>query len=414
MPSFSTPSTSTSGPPIMKSVWTVESLKPSASRSASLDVVRPLDGLRDPLSVGDVTGGILVEQRVEEDDPGLPDAGLTVHERDLAEVVGARRRSASPRGRRRPPPWRPPPRRDPRTKRSVRSRTICPLTARGIVERTTPSVRRRCGVVKTSSVGMLTTWGTPSRLSSAPVSQRDSGISPTVRSVPGPRNRIVSNRRSSSRAARSRRRPMCSCQAATGSGSSSRVAIATASQRRSTSGVAEDRLRPAGVGVADDRPGDLAIARRLEDPLRNELRARLRDSLRVEIGEELRLRVSGDRDRRTVGRRELVDQRRATRAATSRACPRAACRILEPADVGVDIDRLDVPRAARVCDLGDRAHERKVLRVSCDSQELPRLEVDADLDGEAGVAAAAARQESRGAHYIRGMRSPPTRSVVPW
>ena len=40
---------------------------------------------RDSLAPGDVARGVLVEERVEEDDPGLADARVAVDERDLAE-----------------------------------------------------------------------------------------------------------------------------------------------------------------------------------------------------------------------------------------------------------------------------------------------------------------------------------------
>ena len=100
-----------------------------------------------------MTGRVLVEERVLEDEPGLLDRGGPVDERDLAEVAGllvareltARSTSSpdeAPTSTTRPP-----------SKRSSRSRTIVPPTASGSVERTTPSVRRQSGVVKTSSVG---------------------------------------------------------------------------------------------------------------------------------------------------------------------------------------------------------------------------------------------------------------------
>ena len=89
-----------------------------------------------------------------------------------------------------------------------------------------------------------------------------------VRSVPGPTKRIARNRRSSSAAARSRSRSMCRCHAATGSGSSRRVAVITASHRRSTSGSPKTALRPALVRVADDRPLDEPPVLRVEQFLR--------------------------------------------------------------------------------------------------------------------------------------------------
>ena len=71
-PPASTPSTSTSGPPIMKSVWIVETLKPSSSSSASLFVSPPAIASRMPGSVGDVAARVLVEERVQEVSPERP------------------------------------------------------------------------------------------------------------------------------------------------------------------------------------------------------------------------------------------------------------------------------------------------------------------------------------------------------
>ena len=79
------PSTSTSGPPIMRSVWIEECETPFACCSSGRHVLGAVDGEREALAVGDVGGRVLVEERVHEDDPGLADAGRAVHERDLAE-----------------------------------------------------------------------------------------------------------------------------------------------------------------------------------------------------------------------------------------------------------------------------------------------------------------------------------------
>ena len=61
-------------------------------------------------------------------------------------------------------------------------------------------------------------------------------------------------------------------------------------------GLAEHGLRPAGVRVADDRPRDLAVTGRLQHLLGDELGPRLGDAGRIEVGEELGLGVAGDRD----------------------------------------------------------------------------------------------------------------------
>ena len=65
-PSAVRPSTSSSGPPTMKSVCTVEMFMPSSGS--------PSKALRDAEAVGDVAGRVLVEERVEEREAGLADA----------------------------------------------------------------------------------------------------------------------------------------------------------------------------------------------------------------------------------------------------------------------------------------------------------------------------------------------------
>ena len=98
---------------------------------------------------------VLVEERVQEREAGAADARVAVDERDLAEHRRRPRPGAAARGSARRPTLaftstaRPP------SKRSSRSRTTLPASASGFVERTTPSVRRRSGLVKTSSVGMF-------------------------------------------------------------------------------------------------------------------------------------------------------------------------------------------------------------------------------------------------------------------
>ena len=84
-PSFARPSTSTSGPPIMKSVCTLETLTPRSSSASARDAVGSVDRHRQAAAVRDVAGGVLVEERVVEDEPCLPDTRGAVHERDLAE-----------------------------------------------------------------------------------------------------------------------------------------------------------------------------------------------------------------------------------------------------------------------------------------------------------------------------------------
>jgi hypothetical protein len=90
----------------------------------------------------------------------------------------------------------------PPSNRTSRSETRAPAAISGAVDRTWPSVRRQSGVVKISSVGMLGMCSIPAAVVKVAHCQRDSGISPTVRSVPGPRKRIASKPRLVSFAAR--------------------------------------------------------------------------------------------------------------------------------------------------------------------------------------------------------------------
>ena len=76
----------------MKSVWIDEWLTPRSSRSSAESSVRPRTACRIDGAERDVRRGVLVEQRVVEDEAGLADARVAVDERDLAEprraVVG--------------------------------------------------------------------------------------------------------------------------------------------------------------------------------------------------------------------------------------------------------------------------------------------------------------------------------------
>ncbi len=57
-----------------------------------------------------------------------------------------------------------------------------------------------------------------------------------------------------------------------------------------------------------------------------------------------------------------------------------------PPDVRVRVQRFDVLGTALVRNFRDRPDQRQVVRMSRNAQQLAGLEVDSDLDGEAGVA----------------------------
>ena len=124
--------------------------------------------------------------------------------------------------------------------------------------------------------------------------------SPTGRSVPGPRKRIASNRRSSSE-----RGALAQALDVLLPGGDR---IGLVEPRRGDDRVpepldvrlAEDGLRPAFVRVADDRPLDQPSVLGVEELLRREARARALGAPLVEIGEELGLGLARDRDRRAA------------------------------------------------------------------------------------------------------------------
>ena len=98
-------------------------------------------------------------------------------------------------------------------------------------------------------------------------------------------------------------------------------------------------------------------------------------------------------------RRQLVDQ---AERPWGRPVERVVGRVPDPrsAHVRVGVEHLDVACAQLVGDLRDRPCEREVIGVGRDAEQLPRLEVDADLDREAGIAGEAlVRRHGGGAYY---------------
>ena len=178
VPSLVIPSTATSGPPIMKSVWTPETLMPRSRSCVGLEALEAVDPERDAGAVGDVARRVLVEERVEERDAGLADA--RTRRRRARPRRGACRTRRSPSGparpRRRPTPS-PRPLRRARSAPPGRARS-CRRAAAAASSAPCPSVRRQSGQAKTSSVGRFGTCVTPSTVSSPPPVQRAPGKQP--------------------------------------------------------------------------------------------------------------------------------------------------------------------------------------------------------------------------------------------
>ena len=179
-PPRSTPVTSTSSPPIMKSMWMTLSF--TRERSSSLDDRRVAVAERD------VADGVLVEQRLEERRAQPADTALTVDERYLTEPRRAVVEGGTAAhdlfalvggdldGR-------------PCSKRTTSPLTIGPSnSASGRVEATTPSVRAGSGVVNTSSLGRFAMCTMPSTVSPRAVchSRRERG--PRRGRCPAPRS----------------------------------------------------------------------------------------------------------------------------------------------------------------------------------------------------------------------------------
>ena len=127
--------------------------------------------------------------------------------------------------------------------------------------RTVPSTRRASGAANTSSVGMFATCSIPCDSSRAAVPDR-------ARSAARPSGRCPARGSGARRtplvqaAARRARSAMCSRQAATGSGSSRRTAVADRLPEPLDVGLAEDGPRPALVREGDDRPVAAPVGQR--------------------------------------------------------------------------------------------------------------------------------------------------------
>ena len=259
-PSASRPSTSTSGPPIMKSVWTPETFTPSSRSSIARRGSASADGM--PRSEGDVAGRVLVEERVAEVSPVRLHGRGPVDERDLAEVAAPARPTAScsrmisapARGRRRRRCARPrtgPRDRRPRAGRHERLRRADEALGAPPVRRREDLFGRHVRDVRDPGRGL--------ERRAAPAS---GGMRPIVRSVSGPRNRTASKARSFSASARAWSIAACSRHAATGSGSSSRSRVGHGVPESLEVRLSEDLRRPAFVRRGDDRPVHVPRSRR--------------------------------------------------------------------------------------------------------------------------------------------------------
>ena len=139
-----------------------------------------------------------------------------------------------------------------------------PTICTGRVAATVPSTRRQSGVVKTSSVGMLTMHERPQLVAIPPESHRPPSIVPTVRSVPAAGE--VHRREA---AFREQARPLPKTLDVLGPGALG-VRLVQADDRRDRVpepvdvGRAEEPLGPALAGPGNHAPVHLAAAHELE------------------------------------------------------------------------------------------------------------------------------------------------------
>ena len=177
---------------------------------------------------------------------------------------------------------------------------------------------------------------------------------------------------------------MCSRHAATGSGSSSRVAVITACQRRSTSGSPKTVRAQPSFGY----PTIVHWMRRRFSASRSFSTASL-GRARCARRWSRSARSSGSASPVIAIVAPRVSTMCSMRATRPRRAPleRVVGSVLDARalQVRVAIVRLDVPGAPLVGDTPDRPDKGQMLRIGRDPEELPGLEVDGDLDRKACI-----------------------------
>ncbi len=380
-PSAVTPEISTSAEPIMKSVWIDEWLIPRAWRSSGASSAAPSTAWTIDGAERDVRRGVLVEERVVEDEPGPPDARGAVDERDLAEPRGA-----------------------------VVGRGVRPHQLLAVVRADldgAAALEAHLEPADDRALDLERVGRADDAVDAARVGRREHLLGRHVRDVPDP-DRLVERRlprrlrmkpdgEVGARAAVPQRVEAPRVQRVGAPVERGDVVLPRRDRVRLVephSGLdrapeplevrlAEDRGRPALVRVRDDRPV-AAAARELEARAGEVAHPRARDARAVEVGEELRLRVPADREQRAAVAAELLH---ALDEPRRRPREHVLARVLDvrAADVLVGEEDVDVAGAGHVGLLRDRAHERRVLDEAVDRQPLARLEVEPDPDGQARV-----------------------------
>ena len=360
-------------------------------------VVLLADGHRVGAAERDVRGGVLVEERVEED--ACPGRRCGPRGRRGRPRPGARRPR---RGRRSRAGRRRPRRRRSRTARPPRNSTssprmIDPPTTSGFVARTTPSTRAGSGELKISSDGRLGMWTMPSTVEKRAAMKREVGSSPTVRSVPGPSKCRASKRRALTRSAASTSWSARARQAATGSSSSRRQTWTTCSASRASaaSGSSSGCTSCAHAGVGQGTAVQFVVrslttwpASRRNGSWSRPTRAGSRSSSRPGATGPVRpIRARAElaelEDPPAVPRRHVVE--------------RLLVGVQEPRALDVEVEVLDVdePRAVAVGAGGERARQRLLAQLGADGDDLAALDVGARTRRRGRRSARASRGRAR-------------------
>ena len=242
-----------------------------------------------------------------------------------------------------------------------------PTSTSGCVERTWPSVRRRSGVVKTSSVGRfgdvelpprgLVARGHPARLLEHPDGQIGAGAAEAAPRRNHARSAAL-RAPGARRCARARLRPGRARRGGRSRGSPPRAA-----RRRA-------RRRPAPPSRASGRRRSSRASRRGRTACQYAWRSsgitERATRARVEAGEEVRVGLADDVHERCLALGLLLDLLERPRR---RPGDRLVGRELRPraAQVRVEVARVDTPRALVVGDAGDRPRRAARARHSDDT-----------------------------------------------
>ena len=245
--------------------------------------------------------------------------------------------------------------------------------------------------MKTSSVGMFATYGIPAAVTDSTPCHRDSGSSPTVRSVPGPVKCMASSPKLVQQPCAERR-----CRVHVAAPGGDRVIVVEPHAELDELPepfeirLAEHLRGPAGVRDADDRPV-VQLLVDLAAVLLGELaRACAPDAVAGQVGEQVGLGVTGQRDHRGVLR---ADPLGALEQPRRRPREHVVGGVLDqrPPHVLVGVEDVDVPRAGPVRGACDGPRDLGVLDAAEHLDELAGLNVRADLNGELGISLDASR-----------------------